>query len=202
MLFNLVFVPAPRHKDSSCCCFYPSPAMASLTTTTRVESKLQTRAPRCRQPLRVRATQSPEVKRPERVVEPPKRLFSDAAPAASTAAPSASAAAHAEPLSTVGGVTIEYQRQRAKEMTKYFRELKLNEQMVKSQVFGWTRSNEINNGRWVSAWARETLHGLQMLHLRLAGVRRPVVHAQHVSSWSIPPMLAHCRSCLVCWLAC
>jgi hypothetical protein len=46
-------------------------------------------------------------------------------------------------------VTIEYQRQQAKAMRQYFQSLKLSETVEKSKVFGWTRKNEISNGRWV-----------------------------------------------------
>ncbi|KAK9865754.1 hypothetical protein WJX84_009962 [Apatococcus fuscideae] len=47
------------------------------------------------------------------------------------------------------GITVEYQRRQAKEMTAYFRSLVRAETVQKSQVFGWTRKNEITNGRWV-----------------------------------------------------
>eukprot|EP01025_Chloroclados_australasicus_P017159 TRINITY_DN1873_c0_g1_i1.p5 TRINITY_DN1873_c0_g1~~TRINITY_DN1873_c0_g1_i1.p5 ORF type:complete len:152 (+),score=16.18 TRINITY_DN1873_c0_g1_i1:1068-1523(+) len=46
-------------------------------------------------------------------------------------------------------VTIEFQRRMAKEMTSYFRNLKEEEAISQSQVFGFTLANEINNGRWV-----------------------------------------------------
>lgn len=78
----------------------------------------------------------PDFKRPE---PEQKKLFGDA-PAAPAAAPAAA---------TSGAVTIEYQRQRAKEMRAYFIEKKNEELRGKSQVLGWTPKNEINNGRWV-----------------------------------------------------
>eukprot|EP01026_Neomeris_dumetosa_P081382 TRINITY_DN913_c0_g2_i3.p2 TRINITY_DN913_c0_g2~~TRINITY_DN913_c0_g2_i3.p2 ORF type:complete len:149 (+),score=16.71 TRINITY_DN913_c0_g2_i3:162-608(+) len=46
-------------------------------------------------------------------------------------------------------ITIEFQRRMAKEMTNYFRAIKEEETMKKSQVFGFTENNEITNGRWV-----------------------------------------------------
>jgi predicted acyl esterase len=46
-------------------------------------------------------------------------------------------------------VTVEYQRSQAKAMQQYFRELKEEETAAAAQVFGWTRKNEISNGRWV-----------------------------------------------------
>lgn len=46
-------------------------------------------------------------------------------------------------------MTIEYQRQRAKEMRRYFEEAKLEQLTTKSKVFGFLPQNEIGNGRWV-----------------------------------------------------
>ena len=46
-------------------------------------------------------------------------------------------------------MTIEYQRQQAKAMQAYFRDQKVEEATMDAQVFGWTRNNEIGNGRWV-----------------------------------------------------
>lgn len=64
------------------------------------------------------------------------------------AAPTAPAAA-APVASSSDGVTIEWQRQRAKEMRKYFQDVQLESKVKKAQVFGWTDANEIGNGRWV-----------------------------------------------------
>jgi hypothetical protein len=70
---------------------------------------------------------------------PPATPVVDVAPA-----PSVSAS-----ISKGSGVTIEYQRQRAKEMQDYFLDKKFEEQTSQSRIFGWTRKNEIANGRWV-----------------------------------------------------
>ncbi|KAF6259850.1 low CO2 and stress-induced one-helix protein [Scenedesmus sp. NREL 46B-D3] len=89
----------------------------------------------------------PELKRPD---SPPKKLFEDAAHSAAAqpaAAPNAAQAA-ADP-STTGQVTVEWQRQRAKEMRKYFQDKQLEKAVQKAQLFGWTPANEIGNGRWV-----------------------------------------------------
>eukprot|EP00244_Chara_vulgaris_P012954 TRINITY_DN707_c0_g1_i3.p1 TRINITY_DN707_c0_g1~~TRINITY_DN707_c0_g1_i3.p1 ORF type:complete len:170 (+),score=24.56 TRINITY_DN707_c0_g1_i3:698-1207(+) len=45
-------------------------------------------------------------------------------------------------------VTIEFQRQKAKELIAYFEEKKYEEKVRQGRIFGWTRPNEINNGRW------------------------------------------------------
>lgn len=55
----------------------------------------------------------------------------------------------ASEASTSSGVTVEYQRQQAKLMRKYFEDLKYDEAVSDAQVFGWTKANEIGNGRWV-----------------------------------------------------
>jgi len=90
----------------------------------------------------------PELKRPELPQRPEQPQQAAAPTAAAPAAPAAPAAAAAAPSSS-GGVTIEWQRQRAKEMRQFFQDRKLEAQVKKSQVFGWTEANEIGNGRWV-----------------------------------------------------
>ena len=47
-----------------------------------------------------------------------------------------------------GGVTVEYQRKKAKEMVKFFKQQQYDQAVEDSQVFGMTPKNEINNGRW------------------------------------------------------
>lgn len=99
-----------------------------------------------------RLMKKPELKRP---TETSRKLFDEQGPsdaqAATAAAAPAVAAPVAEPQPTTSSktITVEYQRQRAKEMVKYFERLQLEEQIEKAQVFGWTAKNEIGNGRWV-----------------------------------------------------
>lgn len=97
----------------------------------------------------------PDLKRPDAA----PKLFSDA-PEASTSAPSTSAPTSTPSSSSSASgvaprvVTIEYQRQRAKEMRKYFQDLDVDKKVADSQLFGWTPSNELLNGRWVMfGWA-------------------------------------------------
>jgi hypothetical protein len=111
----------------------------------------------------VRAVDGGLMKKPE---APPKRpdpprLFSEggggdqqaaAGAAAGGASTSAAAAAPAAPLAPTGatGVTVEYQRQRAKEMRAFLqRQAAYNVQEQESSGFGWTRAAERSNGRWV-----------------------------------------------------
>lgn len=88
--------------------------------------------------------QKPELRRPEPAAAPsPTTTSSPVAEAASTSS------SKSAPTGS-SSITIEYQRQRAKEMTKYFKELKIQEQVLQTgETFGWTRPNEISNGRWV-----------------------------------------------------
>lgn len=101
----------------------------------------------------------PDLKKPE---APAKKLFEEGqqqeqqqqAPedAASPSPASAATAAPPQPaasLEAAKGMTLELQRQRAKEMRAYFQDKKLQEEINKSKTFGWTKKNEITNGRWV-----------------------------------------------------
>lgn len=99
----------------------------------------------------------PDLKKPERTAEPAKKLFDEGSPESSPTSSSVATATEPSSLpaatiatsSSQGTITIEYQRQRAKELTKYFKDKKIEEQLNKAQVFGWTPKNEITNGRWV-----------------------------------------------------
>ncbi|KAI8462414.1 MAG: low CO2 and stress-induced one-helix protein [Monoraphidium minutum] len=89
----------------------------------------------------------PELKRPE---APKRQLFDDAAEAAAPAAAAPAAAAPAAAVAVLGdgSVSIEYQRMRAKEMRKYFEDVRIERATAKAKVFGWTPANEIGDGRW------------------------------------------------------
>lgn len=93
----------------------------------------------------------PELKRPElRKPEPPKKLFDESAePSSSPSAATTPAPAPVAPTGTTDAVTVQYQRARAKEMRDYFVQQQLSKTVEKAQVFGWTKKNEISNGRWV-----------------------------------------------------
>ena len=45
-------------------------------------------------------------------------------------------------------VTVERQREKAKDMVRYFRKRAYEADVENSTTFGWTADNEINNGRW------------------------------------------------------
>jgi hypothetical protein len=101
----------------------------------------------------VRAVDGGLMKKPE---APPKRpdpprLFGEGGDAAA-AAPSTSAAPTPvlAPTGAAAGVTVEYQRQRAKEMRAFLqRSAAFKAQQQESSGFGWTRAAERSNGRWV-----------------------------------------------------
>lgn len=84
----------------------------------------------------------PDMKKPAEAPAPPpapKRLFDESAPAAAAAPPTPAAIAAAAPVYVApkdavgGGVTIEYQRARAKEVRKYFQDLALTDKLVEAQ---------------------------------------------------------------------
>jgi hypothetical protein len=90
----------------------------------------------------------PELKRPD---SPPRKLFEESQQPEAAAQPTAAppSTAQVAESSTTGDVTIEYQRQRAKEMRQYFQNRKQEAQVRRGPLFGWTPANEIGNGRWV-----------------------------------------------------
>jgi hypothetical protein len=59
------------------------------------------------------------------------------------------APAKVAPSGKTSAVSIEYQRQRAKELQEYFLDKKYEEKVRGERIFGWTRKNEIANGRSV-----------------------------------------------------
>jgi hypothetical protein len=67
-------------------------------------------------------------------------------PASSASAPAAAAALVSSSKSS--SLSIEYQRQRAKEMQDYFLDKKFEDQIRAGRLFGWTQKNEIGNGRF------------------------------------------------------
>lgn len=50
--------------------------------------------------------------------------------------------------SSLPSVTIEYQRQRAKELQEYFLDRKYEKEASQGRLFGWSIKNEVTNGRW------------------------------------------------------
>ncbi len=65
-------------------------------------------------------------------------------PASSDSAPAAALVSSSKSSS----LSIEYQRQRAKEMQDYFLDKKFEDQIRAGRLFGWTQKNEIGNGRF------------------------------------------------------
>lgn len=85
------------------------------------------------------------------VLRKPSEAGSSTGAAPSTSAPSSGGGAPS-PSSGSGNssnVTIEFQRSQAKAMQAYFRALKADQVAKDNQRFGWTRKNEILNGRHV-----------------------------------------------------
>ena len=80
------------------------------------------------------------------VLRKPEAGSSTGAP--STSAPSSPGGAPS-PSGSSSNVTVEFQRSQAKAMQAYFRALKADQVAKDNQRFGWTRKNEILNGRHV-----------------------------------------------------
>jgi phage major head subunit gpT-like protein len=72
--------------------------------------------------------------------------FSRASSSAATTTPTTTVRVSAD--ASKKDTTIEYQRVKAKEMVKYFKEQQYQQLVEDSTVFGFTKKNEINNGRW------------------------------------------------------
>jgi hypothetical protein len=76
---------------------------------------------------------------------PPPPPPAPQSPASSASAPATAAALVSSSKSS--SLSIEYQRQRAKEMQDYFLDKKFEDQIRAGRLFGWTQKNEIGNGR-------------------------------------------------------
>lgn len=110
---------------------------APLLSTPSRGPAFSSRAAPARPQLRVAAEpalQKPMARPTPGAAEPPK------APS-----PAGSSAAEAG----AGGITLRYQRDQAKAMQRYFAQLAEAETADRAKFFGWTKANEISNGRWV-----------------------------------------------------
>jgi len=117
--------------------------------TTRMRSQnIVIRCSKAEGPLR---RPSAPVAAPSVITSAPPPATSPPPPAPQSPASSASVPAAAAALvssSKSSSLSIEYQRQRAKEMQDYFLDKKFEDQIRAGRLFGWTQKNEIGNGRW------------------------------------------------------
>jgi len=115
---------------------------------------MQLRAPFMRAPVRAAAAEAEAMERPRRP-NPPRQPSespqpSEDQPPPEPQRPTTGAGRGASMVEAgVSGVSIDYQRKQAKAMIEYFRAREFTEQVEKAQFFGWTKANEITNGRWV-----------------------------------------------------
>eukprot|EP01018_Ginkgo_biloba_P029813 Gb_16038 [translate_table: standard] len=120
------------------------------TIAYKAPNRLLVRSSNSESPLRRPSAPIKEATPPLRPV-PPSRPSSDSssnAPSAPPPIPSPPSVSYTGSVFSPSMVTVEYQRQRAKELQEYFREKKFEELSSQGQVFGFTKKNEISNGRW------------------------------------------------------
>ena len=94
----------------------------------------------------------PQPARPAAVVassDGPTLRKPEAAPPTPPSPPSEAAATRVSSAPSASGVTIEYQRAQAKALTAYFKASKAVAKAEAAKTFGWTKANELRNGRWV-----------------------------------------------------
>eukprot|EP00898_Chlorokybus_atmophyticus_P008179 jgi/Chlat1/8362/Chrsp80S07789 len=109
-----------------------STAVVGLTLPSRPAAALRQQR---RQPVRCQAMAEQPVNRPTlKTPTPPS------APAPSSSTPPVAAKPSV--------VTVEAQRQIAKQMVAYFENLKYEQEVEKNRIFGFSRKNEVGNGRW------------------------------------------------------
>lgn len=131
------------------CIFLPS-TNSKPGNAVKLHSNLCVRSSKAEGPLR--RPSSPTIKEatpPIRPVPPSPSPSSDSsAPPPPPSGPSIPSAKVGVKPSSSPSVTLEFQRQRAKELQEYFRQKKIEDQASQTQVFGFTPKNEISNGRW------------------------------------------------------
>lgn len=131
--------------------FLPSSNNSNLGNAVKLPNKLCVRSSKAEGPLR--RPSSPTIKEatpPMRPVRPspPPSSDSSAPPPPPPPGPTIPSAKVGVKPSTSPSLTLEYQRQRAKELQDYFTQKKIEDQASRTKVFGFTPKNEISNGRW------------------------------------------------------
>ncbi|BAU02017.1 hypothetical protein LR48_Vigan10g137800 [Vigna angularis] len=99
----------------------------------------------------VRRPVAPQIREPSSTSVPPQ-LQKPALPSQTPPSPPSVVPPPQKPASSVVGdgknvITLEFQRQMAKELQEYFKQKKL-EEANQGPFFGFIGKNEINNGRW------------------------------------------------------
>lgn len=131
--------------------FLPSSTNSKPGNAVKLPNKLCVRSSKAEGPLR--RPSSPTIKEatpPMRPVppSPPPSSDSSAPPPPPPPGPSIPSAKVGVKPSSSPSVTVEFQRQRAKELLEYFSLKKIEDQASQTKVFGFTPKNEISNGRW------------------------------------------------------
>ncbi|KAA8537939.1 hypothetical protein F0562_027481 [Nyssa sinensis] len=128
-------IPYIRFSSSSSCSSSSSPS----SSTFRFSATKPTIVP-----IRSSQTEGP-LRRP--VVSPPLKPVPPSPPSSSPPPPPPPQTAAAPMVEDKNVITLEFQRQKAKELQEYFKQKKL-EEADQGPFFGFIGKNEIANGRW------------------------------------------------------
>ncbi|KAJ9166835.1 hypothetical protein P3X46_021532 [Hevea brasiliensis] len=146
-------IPCIRIPNPSSSCSSPSSSSSSATSSTSSCFRFSTTVKPCAVTIRSSQAEGP-IRRP---VAPPLREPSPPSPSpplkpvppsspSSTVVPPPKPAAQVA-LEDKNVITLEFQRQKGKELQEYFKQKKL-EESDEGPFFGFLSKNEIANGRW------------------------------------------------------
>ncbi|XP_050212564.1 light-harvesting complex-like protein OHP2, chloroplastic [Mercurialis annua] len=129
---------SPSTTCSSSCFRLSTTTLKPCTVTIRSYSQAEG-------PIRRPVAPSPSLREPSPLSPPLKPV--PPSPPSSPATPPPPKPASAAQLALENVITLEFQRQKAKELQDYFKQKKL-EEANQGPFFGFLASNEIANGRW------------------------------------------------------
>ncbi|XP_052202348.1 light-harvesting complex-like protein OHP2, chloroplastic [Diospyros lotus] len=144
------FIKIPKSSSpsssSSFSCSSPSPSSSSCSSSSPSSFRFSLSKPSV---LTIRSSQTEGPLRRPLAPSPPPAVKPLQPPSPTPPAPKPSPPSVAAPVKEKGAavVTLEFQRQMAKELQDYFKQKKL-EEANKGPVFGFVGKNEISNGRW------------------------------------------------------
>ncbi|EEF38068.1 light-harvesting complex-like protein OHP2, chloroplastic [Ricinus communis] len=144
---SIPYIKIPN-PSSSC----SSPSSSSSATSTSSSFRFATTVKPCALTIRssqadgpIRRPVAPPLREPSPPSSPPSPL--KPVPPSSPVAPPPPKPASQVVLEDKNAITLEFQRQKAKELQDYFKQKKL-EEAAQGPFFGFVGKNEIANGRW------------------------------------------------------